>query len=82
MTYAELSAISWCQDNGLISKDKKCACGSPTEIRERQTDKTKGFYFRCIVRSCIERRLVYVKIHGLKGRIYDFIAQIRALYPL
>ena len=41
-TENEISAILWCQSNGLIAKDKKCiACGSSTEIRERQTDKTK-----------------------------------------
>ena len=35
----ELSAISWCQNNGLIAKDRKYTCGSPTEMRERQTEK-------------------------------------------
>ena len=30
-----------------------CAsCGSPTALRERDTAKYKGFYFRCTLRSC------------------------------
>ena len=30
-TEDEISAIAWCQNNGLIAKDKMCAsCGSPT----------------------------------------------------
>ena len=32
-----------------------CAsCGSPTALRERDTVKNKGFYFRCTLRSCRE----------------------------
>ena len=47
-TEDEISAIAWCQNNGLIAKDKMCAsCGSPTALRERDTVKNKGFYFRC-----------------------------------
>ena len=69
-TEDEISAIAWCQNNGLIAKDKMCAsCGSPTALRERDTVKNKGFYFRCTLRA-VEKRLVYVKIHGLKGLIY------------
>ena len=52
-TEDEISAIAWCQNNGLIAKDKMCAsCGSPTALRERDTVKNKGFYFRCTLRSC------------------------------
>ena len=47
-TEDEISAIAWCQNNGLIAKDKMCAsCGSLTALRERDTVKNKGFYFRC-----------------------------------
>ena len=52
-TEDEISAIAWCQNNGLIAKDKMCAsCGSPTALRARDTVKNKGFYFRCTLRSC------------------------------
>ena len=52
-TEDEISAIAWCQNNGLIAKDKMCAsCSSPTALRERNTVKNKGFYFRCTLRSC------------------------------
>ena len=48
----ELSAIKWCQTNGLLTKDNMCACNELMEIRERNSETNKGFYFRCTVRSC------------------------------
>ena len=48
----ELSAIKWCQTNGLLAKDKMSACNGLMAIRERNSETNKGFYFRCTVRSC------------------------------
>ena len=62
------SAIAWCKNNGLVAKDKMCAsCGCLMKLTERNT--MKVFYFRCTLKSC-NKEIVYVKIHGLKGRIY------------
>ena len=42
-----------------------CAsCGSPTALRERDT--ARGFISGVLLEA-VEKRLVYVKIHGLKG---------------
>ena len=68
----ELSAIKWCQTNGLLAKDKMSACNGLMEIRERNSETNKRFYFRCTVRSCRKEIsvLVFVKIPFLKVPTY------------
>ena len=44
--FSTVSAIKWYQTNGLIAKDKMCACIGLIEIRERNSEKNKGFYFK------------------------------------
>ena len=68
----EKSAIACCQNNGLIAKDKMCAsCGSPTALKERDTVKNKGFYFRCTLRSCRKDSVRVRKDTWFEGLIYD-----------
>ena len=73
-TETELSAIKWCQTNGLIAKDKMCACSGLMEIRERNSEKNKGFYFRCTVRGC--RKEISVRKDTFFEGSHLFIATI------
>ena len=55
-----------------------CACSGLMEIRERNSEKNKGFYFRCTVRGCRKEISVpaQLKIPFLKVPMHLFIATI------
>lgn len=51
-TLTEDSAIIYAQELGLIKTTQDCICGETMKIRQRNSGKNKGLYFRCPSGMC------------------------------